>query len=156
MCGNCLSSSYLKCVCLGWRKVSCWDFNLLTEPSAAVVGLHISGIKSEAVQHVRCSSCTLARSELHALCNAHTYPATTKTNDTFCRANAADAHTWIYAHMISNAREENVGHCHFPCSSDCQTTLHRPQLKALITILLRHVIILMLSMEMNWPTIDLQ
>lgn len=60
MCCNCLSSFYLKCVCLGWRKVSCWDFNLLTEPSATVTGLHISGIKSEAVQHVRCSSCTHA------------------------------------------------------------------------------------------------
>ncbi len=58
--------------------------------------------------------------------------------------------------MFSNARVENVDHRHFPCCSDCQATLHCLQLEALITILLRHVIILMLSMEMNWPTIDLQ
>lgn len=37
--------TYLNCVCLGWRRVGCWDFNLLTEPSAAVIGLHITGIK---------------------------------------------------------------------------------------------------------------
>lgn len=76
--------------------------------------------------------------------------------DMFSQTTTADAHTWISAHMFSNARVENVGHCHFPCRLDCQTTLHCLQLKALITILLQHVIILMLSMEMNWPTIDLQ
>lgn len=145
--------TYLKCVCLGWRRVSCWDFNLLTEPSAAVVGSHISGIKSEAVQHVRCSSCSVHIVRCTHSTGAHTYLATTKTHDTFC---GAHYNTLISAHMFSNARVENVGYCHFPCSSDCQTTLHRLQLKALITILLRHVIILMLSMEMNWLTIDLQ
>lgn len=61
--------SYLKRVSLGWRKVSCWDFNLLTEPSAAVLGLHISGIKSEVVQNVRRSSCTL----IHPLWHTHLY-----------------------------------------------------------------------------------
>ncbi len=63
--------TYLNCVCLGWRKVSCWDFNLLTEPSVAVVGSHISGIKSKAVQHVTRSSCALHTLNLHTLWHTH-------------------------------------------------------------------------------------
>lgn len=47
---------------------------------------------------------------------------------------------------MSEARVENDG----------RATLHCLQLKAVITILLQHVIILMLSMESNWPTIDLE
>lgn len=61
----------LKSVCLGWHKVSCWDFNLLTRPSAAVVGSHIGGIKWEAAQHVRPSTCTLANNTITNLCLTH-------------------------------------------------------------------------------------
>lgn len=71
MCSNCLGFSYLKWVCLGWCAVSCGDFNLLIGPSAVVTGLHISGIKAEAVLHVSGSSCTLSHSDIHSLYHVH-------------------------------------------------------------------------------------
>lgn len=146
--------TYLKCVCLGWREVSCWDFNLLTEPSAAVVELHISGIKSEAVQHARHSSCTRAHSDLYTLCNTHTHAHAHLSSHNKNKWHVLSSKCHRFAHID---KRTHVQQCHFPCCSHCQTmSLHCPQLKALITILLRHVIILMLSMEMNWPTIDLQ
>lgn len=101
----------LKSVCLGWHKVSCWDFNLLTRPSAAVVGSHIGGIKWEAAQHVRPSTCTLANNTITNLCLTH-IPIQLHHN-----------HKQIFfqedsAQMFSSATEQNVGHCFFPCRSD--------------------------------------
>lgn len=126
------------------------------EPSAAVAEPYISGIKSNTVLHVSRSSCTLACGYSYTSFGRCTLIQSQQKQMTHSVKHKVQMHTYEWVRTFKIAGAGNVGHCHFPCCSDCKMTLDCLLLKAAITILLRHVIILMLSMEMNWLTIDLQ